>query len=278
MLYPDSKRRISELVKISDLFKQRGYLRTAKEVTVFINILKGKKIPNDFLKKLESIFDIFHVEFEKKVIVGQTYRKDVFREISDTTLNAISRLKTDYPKTLMTIFPLFQRLNKGQKITGQIGEELTHKTIKDKNVIFHLHCYTYLIIIEGIYDELTRILYFLNVASPNFIPSLADLKLMSVYEIQRKLGTKPVFLKKLADKKHIRNAIGHATTYYDSKNDVVQFINIHPKTGAKWDSGLIPLQEFHKMALELEDTISAFLYIFVLLKIYDFIASNNPFQ
>lgn len=278
MLYPDSKRRISEIVKLANLFQQKGYLKTAKGIYTFTNILKGNKIPDDFLKKLELVFDVFQGEFEKKVPVGQNYRKNVFQEIADTTLKAIGRMGTDYPQALTKILPLFQRLKKGQKITGEIAEELDRKGIRDKNVIFHLYCYTYLIIVEGIYDELARILYFLTVASPSCVPSLKDLEMMTVNTIKKKLGTTPVFLKKWDDKNHIRNAIGHARADYDSTKDEVQFIDINMRDGTKWDSGIIPLKEFHKMALELEDSIWAFLYTFLLLKIYDFIVSKNPFQ
>lgn len=278
MLYPDSQRRISEIVKLADVFQQKGYLKTANKVYTFTDILKGKKIPDDFLKQLESVFDIFHVEFEKKVPVGQDYRKRVFQEIAETMLKAIGRMGTNYAQALLKIFPLFQRLNKGQKITGEIAEELVRKGIKDKNVIFHLHCYTYLIIVEGIYDELARILYFLTVASPCCVPSLQDLEMMKINTIEKKLGTTPVFLENWEDKRHIRNAIGHARADYDSTKDVVQFIDVNMRDGTKWDSGAIPLIEFYKMALELEDTIWAFLYTFILLKIYDFIVSKNPFQ
>ena len=102
--------------------------------------------------------------------------------------------------------------------------------------------------------------------------------MMTVKTIKEKLGTTPVFLKKWDDKNHIRNAIGHARADYDSTKDEVQFIDINMRDGTRWDSGIIPLKEFLKMALELEDSIWAFLYTFILLKIYDFIVSKNPFQ
>jgi hypothetical protein len=282
MLHPDSKRRISEIVKQANLLQKNGYLKTAKEIYTFTNILRGNKIPDDFLKKLELVFDIFHSEFEKKVPVGQNYRKEVFQEIADTTLEAIGRMGTGYPQALIGILPLFERLKKGQKITGEIAEEFERaragKGIRDKNVIFHLYCYTYLIIVEGIYDELARILYFLTVASPSCVPSLQDLEMMTVKTIKRRIGTTPVFLRKWDDKNHIRNAIGHARADYDSTKDEVQFIDINMRDGTRWDSGIIPMKEFLRMALELEDSIQAFLYTFILLKIFDLIVSKNSFQ
>jgi len=272
LLYSDSKRRIAEIVKLSNLFKKNGYTKTATNISSFTNILKGDNIPSDFLKRLDSAFRVFQIEFEKKISVGQRYRKDVFEEIADTTLKAIARLGKDYPRALLTIFPLFQALNRGTKITSQIGNFINSNKCGDKNVEFHLYCYTYLIIVEGLFDELARILYFLTVASSSNLPSLNSLRSMTVNTIRDQLGSSFVFLKKWDDKRHIRNAIGHATAFYDHVKDEVRFID------RSWDSGIIPLKEFIKMALELEDSIWAFFYNFLLLKIYDFIASKSPFQ
>lgn len=278
MLYTDSKKRIFEIIKQANLFHKNGYPKTAKEIYAFTKILEGNKIPSDFLKRLELTFDIFHHEFVNSLLVGQKYRKDVFQEVANTTLSAIGRMGTAYSQGLLKIYPLFRRLNEGKRITGQIGDELARNIIKDKNTVFHLYCYTYLVMVEGIFSELARILYFLTVISPNCVPVLKDLESMTVFDIRKKIGTTPVFLKKWDDKKHIRNAIGHARAYFDKVNDEVQFIDVHPKTRIIWDSGKKPLGEFIQMALELEDSIQAFLHIFILLKIFDFIVSKNPFQ
>ena len=172
----------------------------------------------------------------------------------------------------MTIFPLFQALNRGTKITSQLGNFINSKKYGDKNVEFYLYCYTYLIIVEGIFDELARILYFLTVSSPSNLPRLNSLESMTVNTIRDQLGSSFVFLKKWDEKRHIRNAIGHAKAFYNPVKDEVQFIDM------SWDSGIIPLKEFHKRALEIEDSIWAFFYDFLLLRIYDFILSKNPFQ
>jgi len=121
LLYSDSKRRIAEIVKLSDLFRHNGYTKTAKDISSFANILEGNHIPSDFLKRLDSVFRVFHIEFEKKIRVGQKYRKDIFEEITDTTLRAIARLGKDYPKALLAIYPLFQAINRGTRILHRLG-------------------------------------------------------------------------------------------------------------------------------------------------------------
>jgi len=174
MLYPDSEKRIEDINRIAELFEHRIYPETAREVRAFIEILKGDKIPTDFLKKLDSLFELHQKEFEAEVPVGQTYRKRCFEEIKEIVFKAIGRLGSDYPKVILTIHPLLQGLNSANKITSSIADELASKKIADKTVVFHLVCYAYLIFVEGIFDELARVLYFLAVADKTNVPKLEE--------------------------------------------------------------------------------------------------------
>lgn len=278
MLYPDSKRRISDILEASKLFKEKGYVKTATRIHSYIEILRGTETPENFLKELESLFAIFHREFERKLTVGQHYRKRIFQEVVRIVMQAVKRMGSAFPQALLEVYPIFQRLSIGRGIVGAIAEEIMCGGISDKNVIFHLRCYTYLIIVEGIYDELSRLLHFLTVISPTNVLALKDLENLTVWEIMRQFGTRPVFLEDWEDKNHVRNAIGHARADYDPAKDTVQFTDINMRDGTKWNSGVIPATKFYEKALELEDSIAAFYYTFMLLRMYDLILSKNPYQ
>jgi len=73
------------------------------------------------------------------------------------------------------------------------------------------------------------------------------------------------------------NAIGHARATYNSANNQIRFIDADKHGVITWGSNDVPFSEFAEMALELEDSSIAFLNIFILLKIYDFIGSTNPY-
>jgi len=61
--------------------------------------------------------------------------------------------------------------------------------------------------------------------------------------------------------------------------DTVQFVDIDEKKGTKtYDSGVITMSEFVRKALEIEDSLSAFYNTFILLRIYDLVISENPYQ
>ncbi len=281
MLHPDSKRRIEEIDKLASLFIDIGYPKTAREVREFAEILKGDRLPPDFLKKLDALIAFHQKEFEEYVAVGKDYRKRCFEEIRETIIEAIGRMRNDYAPALLTIYPIFRGLNSQNKVIGSIAEQLADGKL-NKEMIFHLHCYAYLVLIEGVFDELARILYFLATVDRGNVPALRDLENLSVRKIldffNNTKGITPVFLEKWEEKNHIRNSISHARTVYNPSKNEVRFVDIDPRTGAiSYDSGYIAFSKFAEMGLELEDSLTAFIHIFLLLKIYDFVAGSNPF-
>ena len=287
MLYPDSRRRIADVNRLATLFHEKGYQQTSKEIRGLAKILREKQVPTDFLKRLDSLFYLFQKEFTTALPVGQDYRNRIFREIKETVLKAIRRMGVaPYGQSLLVIYPLLRRLAHARKITGEIGETLREKKISDKNVIFHLYCYSYLLIVEGMYPELARMLYFLRIITKNSIPRAQELETMTTWDILNKIKPTPVFLKTWREKKHIRNAIGHAKAYYNSVSDEIHFVDTRilrdKKTKIKivkttYDK-ILSMNEFAEKALELEDSVMAFSYTFLLLRIYDFIVSKNPYQ
>ena len=90
-------------------------------------ILKIERAILNFLGRMSGVATVMN-EYVKKVPIGQKYRSAVFEEILKSTLTAIKKLGKDYPRALMSIYPIFQRINQGTKITGQIGEFLIQKT------------------------------------------------------------------------------------------------------------------------------------------------------
>lgn len=202
MLHPDSERRIGDVINLAELLEQKRYHKTANEIRSFVEILKGKKVPEDLLKKMDSLFNLFQKEFEASLPVGQNFRKRCFEEIKSIVFGAIGRMGIiDFNQAILSTYPFLKRINFATKITGAIAEELNGKRITDKNVIFHLRCYAYLLLVEGIFDELARILYFLIKVSKNNVPSSGNLEKMTVWDILKRLGTTPVFLEKWEEKK-----------------------------------------------------------------------------
>jgi hypothetical protein len=117
----------------------------------------------------------------------------------------------------------------------------------------------------------------LTIVQKNNIPKREDLDNMTVWNILENLPITPVFLERWAEKNHIRNAIGHARVTYDSASKQVRFIDVDKQGAVSYDSGNIPFSGFAEMALELEDSLTAFLHFFLLLRIHGLITSTNPY-
>jgi hypothetical protein len=72
--------------------------------------------------------------------------------------------------------------------------------------------------------------------------------------------------------KSIRDAIGHANVFYDSSKKEARFIN----APAGYDK-VLSISQFMEIALQIDDSVAAFTYIMILLKLYDLILSKTPF-
>jgi len=245
---------------------------TANEISSFAEILRLKEVSPDFLKNLDRLFNIFEKEFVESLPVGRSYRKRCFAEIEELVFKAIGRMQPVFSQAILQLHPILISLNHGRQMTGYIAEELEKGMIQDRRIVFHLYCYAYLIMVEGIFDELARVLFFFKTVTKSNIPKTEDLKRMEVWDIFNKLGSTPVFLKNWKEKKSIRNAIGHATVYYDLEKNKIRFIDEQ----SSYDRTLT-LNQFTEMALELDDSVAAYTYIMMLLRLHDLILSTNPF-
>ena len=278
MLHPDADRRIDDIQKMSELFKEKRYTKTAREILTFAEILKGNKVPTDFLEKLDSLFDLFHKDFVENFPVGQKYRQKCFKEIRGVIFGAVVSTYPKFNQVVLSLYPFIQRLNHGRKILGSIADWMTPKKIKDKNLRVHLLCYSYLLIVEGLFDELARILYYFEEVSTGSTPSVRDLQKITVWDILKAVKPPPTFLQNWDEKKHIRNAIGHARAFYDAANNEIRFVDIFEKEAKITYDETISIKRFGEITMEMEDSVMAFLYIIIMLRLHDLIRSKDIYK
>jgi len=274
MLHPDSDKRIREITDIANLIFKEQYPQTSNEILGFTEILKREEIPSDFLQKWRSLFVILQEEFAKNSLHLKDYRRRCLKEISETVVNALERVPQG-SQAFLPILPFGKRLHNAMEVDGEITRALVHERIKDKKLVFHLFCYLYLIIMEGIVDELGRLFYFFATVPNDRIRNYGDLEKISIWKIREQLDPKPVFLRKLKEKKHIRNAIGHARAYYDDMEDKIQFIDVDKNNEVTYDKTLNSAVFTH-LTLGLGDVLIAFYLTWVLLNVYDLVVSNEP--
>lgn len=272
MLHPDSEKRKAEIFKLAKLFEQKGYKTTSAEIKSFNSILEGKTVPINFLKRLDHLLDTFEDEFSKAVLPIADYRKAVCSEIKEIIIAAIGRMNADFASSYMQVYPITVKLSQGRHIVGDIADELSqNKNLSEKGRFYYL-CLSYVILVEGVFDEVARILYFLKNITPTNILTTQQIMDKDVWAVYREITPTPVFLQNWVEKKNIRNSIGHATFSYDVSKKEARFIDER----ARYNE-VKTLLEFSEMAGELESVAEAYAFVTLLLRVYDIVKAPSDF-
>lgn len=254
-------------------------VKTAKELFDVADNLRKREVPAKLLLRVPDLFSLLKEEFVKMSPLGKQYRNDCFEEIALTVLEANERFNYDLGNAFqLVVWPLYRRivevqehirpimrfqrdilLDRQELMKGRDFFDLIENVPGEKrHLVFHLYAYTYLVLIEGIFDELARVVYFFKVASKNSAPELSDLERLSVWKIIERLSPRPIFLQKWEDKCHIRNAIGHARVTYDAERNVARFVDVAPDTGMGTYDETFQWIDFLSIHQELLDTLIAF--------------------
>lgn len=162
MLYPDSEKRIENINEIAELFQYKGYPKTAKEAASFADMLRESSFPSNLTPKFNGILDIFREEFVNSIIEGKAYRARVFEEIEEIIIGAVNRTAPEFFTKEREIAPILDTIKNGKNVIGNIADEITTISRSNKKIAFFLCCYSYLIMVEGIFDEISRALYFFS--------------------------------------------------------------------------------------------------------------------
>lgn len=278
MLWLDSQRRKQSLIDLSEVFHDKGYVRTSKKIRKISRILDLQKLPQDFEKRWSAVVTQFEQEFAQ----GNKFRKQCLGEIVKIIVVAIKKVGTTYPKRLLVIYKLFRNINMGRGTIGNIGEIVDN--LKDPKLLrerFYLLCFAYLIMVEGIFDDCVRILYFLWAASRGSslrFQKVKEMKVKVIKEEFKKCGFSPIFLRNWKMKNSLRNAVAHARFEFNPNSKLMHFTDVNPYTDKVNYDGFLNFNQLAKIGSEMEDTVEAFMFFFLTLKIRDFILSPTPYK
>lgn len=270
MLYPDSEKRVQIAKEMADVFRSRGYVKTAKEAENFGNILLESKFPADIASKFNKLINIFADEFNDSLTQGKDYRVRVFEEIEEIIVGAADRTYPKFFSAYSEISPILLAIKDGRTTIGDIADEIVSIAKSNRKIMFLLCCYSYLIMVEGVFDEISRALYFFSKLTVSHVPKASSILRKDVNEILKEFRVLPVFLENWEEKKHIRNAIAHATTFFDSEKDEVRFVDApsHYETTKS-------LNDFLLVVLEFDDIAESFSIILCLLELLKLLTIKN---
>jgi hypothetical protein len=276
------EKQIEELLEIAKFFQKQGYLKTASEITLLVKILtRRKQVPRfeEFAEKAASITSIFQSEFAGTLQFGQDYREKCFEQVSVILYQSIKGLGED-SEALLTQFRYFMnRKNEIDKNLMPMSELFSslwkkpNRSAEESLVMFHIACYIYLVGMEGIFDELVKLLYILAQAAKGNIIPFEEVKVEKLWDIRtaykQLFGISPVFLERLDYKTNIRNAIAHAQAQYNIETNRIRFRSIDTKNRREVFNKVISFDEFQALHMEILDAIDSFRYSLLLMRVQE---------
>lgn len=270
MLYPDSDRRMEYARATIDILLDRGYTKTAIEAEVLASILYQSSLPPSLAKEFNKLVQTFGKEFKESLAQGKDYRERVFDQITEIIIGAVDRTYPAFFSSYSQLLPVLSAIANGRRAIGDVADELNQFARSNKKILFFLCCYGYLLMVEGVFDEITRALYYFYRLTNKGAPDVSAISSMSVNEIIREFPITPVFLEKWEEKRHIRNAIAHASTSFNSKNNQVTFVDAPSKF-----TKTISLNNFLLMVLEFDDIAESFAILLCFINLLELLTVKN---
>jgi hypothetical protein len=279
-LYPDAERRKQDLERTCEIFRKNSFIETSYLIGELITIFDRDKLPEDINSKFLSLLDKFEEEFVNVFPTGKDFREKCIRNISSITFNGICKLgREKFSKCLNDLHPLLERLEesnvKVQKISSIIQK------IPDNETKFYIYSLLFLFMLEGVFDQIVRVLYFLYMNTDGSRLVFEDIEELEIKEMKKgfnERGLDPIFLSNWESRyRHIRNSIAHLRFSYDNSTGIVHFQDYYPKDRCLVYDQKMPVLTFVETALEVESTIMGLAYLFMLLRINDLLFVSKAY-
>lgn len=281
---------IDEILQIAKFLDEQHYPKTSTTIISLVEMLaRKKKIVGfeNFAKRVASIVGIFRDEWVNILPFGQDYRGACFDEALMTLLQALNNLG-EKSKEISTEFMQFMsridEIDESIKPMSELFANLLVKrdrSMQDSLVMFHSACYIYLIGVEGIFDDLVKMLYILAEASKGNIRRFEEVEVDNIWNIRsaykQLFGISPVFLERWQEKGDIRNAIAHAQARYYPKTNRVHFRSVNIKDGRIFDKTM-DFDEFQALHMEIIDAIDSFKYSLRIIRVSALLVDSYKYQ
>ena len=218
-------------------------------------------------------------KFENKFPNGAEFRKVCFWQINDLlkeTFELTNFLSSKKPLVGDDLTPIVENITRGKQIIDELARFISDSS-PDKIIAFHMACYCYVIVVEGIFDELARILYSFYRLKYGEVLTIKQLQGLGVSKIDGLIEPKLIIFRQWELKKHLRNAISHANVYYTLKSDKIGFVDRPIKNGQIPFEITLSFKEFVGLLSELEDSIDALQWILLISRTAEFLLPRAGF-
>ena len=254
--------------------RENRYRKTSKLIVSLEREVKKENCEQvEFVERLGPLFCVFGEEFETIAPIGQSYRKRCFEEVSVVVLKALGNendTKSELSAETDCFLDRMHEMKKSIDPTMELCWTLYGKPDRSNPegfLMFQSACQIYLITVEGVFDEVVKILHRFIEAPTDGKGRPENFKGANVWKILRVckqvFGIDPVFLENWQEKNDIRNAIAHAQAQYCPEQNKIHFFSEDSVSKRIYDRTM-SIKEFLAIQLELIDAIDCFYYAIML--------------
>jgi len=273
-MWKNLPRRIEELERIAAFFKQENFKETARQIKRATKSLSTGKPPADVLREN---FRKTYRSFQAKFVQKDSFRKSIFSQIDDTLMSAISAQRGRIKQKFKELAKLFVKMREASENIGVIASVFLRSKSLTKKEKYYGACVVYLMIVEGLFDKMIRVLYVLRHAANGIDVSLKDVYSKSPWELRRylrrTLGGSDILFGGW-ENRHLRNAIAHSNFKYDEKTKKMNFQDVNP-TGRVTYNKSLSFDQFSKYYQKIDDVSYLVNRMVMLIRVRDLIISPD---
>jgi len=276
-LWPDASRRSEEIRKISDIFRNQGYVQTSS----LMNSIAQDVESNEFLEIDKKYLEIMR-PFCQEYCNQDNKLTTLFNFIMTAILFPITQDRARLADKFNELNPWLGQYKERVLLLSDLSKYLLTQKSPDDKAIFLITIMLYGWIVEGLFKEAIRLIYlFVNMSAGK------DIKYFDVQEIELKQLRKG--LEELTESAseilfsgyedaHLRNSIHHFRFRYDDGTKRIRFRDYdYRKKEFTYDKvfSLSEFNIFYRLLAAVDDLIMLDILI---LRIGDLVYAAKPFE
>jgi len=241
----------SEMEKVAKVFDIYEFRKTAESIRCLSNDLYKNSKKVNFDKTFEQLQETLEEEFISRGTDPSFRRKLGSALIS--LMNAATKKNLALVKKQVSDFePSMQRIMNSYMVIGDIVESLTKNTQITNKQKYYGACFTYLLMVEGVFRELAEYILMLDDIRIGHVRKFSDIETLDIYDLAKQIESKSdISILTKGYSNSLRNAIAHADFRFNNATGKMAFKDVYH--GKEKLVGDLTLDEFGEYYLKIDD-------------------------
>jgi hypothetical protein len=259
----------SEMVKVAEVFDIYEFRKTAESIRRLSNDLYKNHKKVNFDKTFEQLQETLKEEFISRG-TDPSFRRKLGSDMISLIKAAGKKNHVLVKKQVADFEPSMRRIMNSYMVIGDIGESLTKNTQITNKQKYYGACFTYLLMVEGVFRELAEYILMLDDIRTGRVRKFSEIETLSIHDLAKEIESKSdISILSKGYSNNLRNAIAHAHFRFNNATGKMTFKDVYH--GKEKLVGDFTLDEFGEYYLKIDDLytlISSFWMLGWLVNVY----------